>query len=297
MKTLAVALALSLLLAACGTTSPSAAPPSAAQATVANPAAAAGDHVLTLAFGGEQRRYEVHAPPGFTPAAKLPLVVVLHYRDGSPGRMREMTRFDAKADQEGFLVAYPEGVNGAFNALVCCGTADDVGFVKAVVGDLIASWGADPARVYATGISNGADMSFRLAVEAPGVFAAIAPVSGGFLGTKAADDPAFAPSKPVSVISIVGSADRQISGFSAGLAAWQRKAGCTATAAEWADPGKTLSRAAATCANGTEVVDYTVRGMGHSWPGGTTAGLGDPTTQANAVDLMWAFFAAHPRQP
>ncbi|UQX00790.1 hypothetical protein [Streptomyces sp. RerS4] len=57
---------------------------------------------------------------------------------------------------------------------------------------LVDTWKADPRRIYATGISNGADMSFKLAVELPGTPAAIAPVSGGCIGT-AAENPAYVP--------------------------------------------------------------------------------------------------------
>lgn len=106
-----------------------------------------------------------------------------------------MTGLDAKADKEQFLVVYPEGVGGQFSGLTCCGIQDDVGFVKAVATHLIEAWQADPDRVYLAGVSNGADMSLRAAVEASGVFAAVAPVSGGFYGNLP-DSPTTCPSIP-----------------------------------------------------------------------------------------------------
>ena len=102
------------------------------------------------------------------------------------------------ADREGFLTAYPDGINGGFNAFVCCGDADDVGFLKALTERLVREWNVDPDRVYLAGISNGGDLGFRAAVEAPGVFAAIGVVSGGFIGER----PARATYAPTSAPAI-----------------------------------------------------------------------------------------------
>jgi polyhydroxybutyrate depolymerase len=283
-----------LLLGIAGCGGARSAAPAATPDRSARPAEtpAPGDQTLTLDWAGVERTFEVHAPPSYRPGKPLPLVVVLHHRGGTPAVMREMTRFDAKADAEGFLVAYPVGLQGAMNAMVCCGGNDDVGFVRSMVEHLTRVWGVDPARVYATGISNGADMTYRLAVDVPGMFAAIAPVSGGFIGSKA-KDPAFRPARPVSVVSFIGSNDRQADLLEWGLLDWHRKANCVAGPQVWADPGKTITRTVAPCADGTEVVGYSVLGMGHAWPGGVAVSLGDPEANINAVDVMWAFFSKH----
>lgn len=246
---------------------------------------APGDHQLVLDHDGKEVGYELHAPPGYRPGQKLPLLVAIHYRGGDVTSMRQMTRLDAKADKEDFLIAYP-----------CCGIAEDVGAIRAIVEHLIQRWDADPGRVYATGISAGAQTAFNLAVEAPGMVAAIAPVSGGFRGSRAVDDPAYRPSRPVSVISFIGSRDRAADALETGLDHWRRKVGCTTGKAVWVDPGQTISRTPARCADGSEIVGYTISGMGHSWPGGADAGLGDSTVKLNTVDLIWAFFKAHPRR-
>lgn len=298
-RTTAVIAALTLMAGTCGCGPPGRdevpATNSAGSGMSSRPAEtpAPGDHRLVLDWDGKQRSYEVHAPPGYRPGQALPLVVVMHYRDGTPATMRAMTLFDGKADKEGFLVAYPVGIDGAVNALICCGSNDDVGFIRAMVEHVTNVWGADRKRVYATGISNGADMSFRMAVEAPGLFAAIAPVSGGFLGAKAATDPAYKPSQPISVMSFAGKDDQLLGAIEDGLSAWYQKLGCAAGAAEWVDPDRTVSRTTAGCADGSQVISHVVSGMGHAWPGGTSVGLGNPTTRINAVDAMWSFFVAH----
>ncbi|MFG2009713.1 alpha/beta hydrolase family esterase [Micromonospora sp. NPDC048868] len=109
---------------------------------------AAGDHRLTLAHGGADRRYLLHAPPGYDPARPTALVIALHFYPGSGARLRDMVGLDAVADRENFLVAYPDGQNGGFNALICCGTTDDVGFLKDLTAHLVRTWRADPDRVY-----------------------------------------------------------------------------------------------------------------------------------------------------
>ncbi|MFC7530923.1 alpha/beta hydrolase family esterase [Actinoplanes sp. GCM10030250] len=274
-----------LLLSGCGGGQP-AAPASPA------PRPAAGDHRLTLDVGGKQRTYLVHAPPGWTGDRTVPLVVGLHFYPGSGERLRDMIGMDAKADEHGFLVAYPDGVSGGFNALICCGAEDDVAFLKALTDRMIAEWRVDPDRVYAAGISNGADMSFRAAVEATGVFAAIGAVSGGFGGPRveAAD---YAPKRPVSVVTIIGALDQYYDVFRAGIRKWRERLDC--------EPGKTppsggVERTSARCADGSDVEVYVVTEMGHSWPGAKTGQMALPDAPIVATDVLWDFFAAHPRR-
>jgi polyhydroxybutyrate depolymerase len=284
-----------LLLAGCGggqpqpaaTTSPSEAPEAAA------PRPGPGDHKFTLEVGGKERAFVVHAPPGYTGDKPVPLVVGLHFYPGSGQLLKDMIEMDAKADEHGFLVAYPDGINGGFNALVCCGTEDDVAFLKALTDRLIADWKVDADRVYATGISNGADMSFRAAVEATGVFAAIGAVSGGF-GGSLTEAPDFMPKKPVSMLSIIGDLDQYYETFQAGLTKWRDRLNCKPVKTP---PGgkKTVKHSIAKCADGSDVEVYVVTDMGHMWPGATNGAMAIPGAPIVATDVIWDFFAAHPR--
>jgi polyhydroxybutyrate depolymerase len=285
-----LAVLIALAAGACGA-KPSApgAPPTAA---AAEEKPGPGDHQLGMTWKDVPRTYEVHVPPSYRPGATMPLVVAMHYRGGDAVKMRQMTKFDAKADEADFIVAYPNGVGGAMNALICCGSQDDVGFVRSMVEHLIADWGVDANRVYATGISNGADMAFRLSIEATGMFAAIAPVSGGFIGGRAESTPTFRPSTPVSVVSFVGHRDDGKDTIVRGLDVWRQRMGCQSAPVEWLD--SSTYRFVSSCADGSEVVSYALQ-MGHQWPGGAPVGLGEPDTTLNAVDIMWDFFARHPR--
>jgi polyhydroxybutyrate depolymerase len=254
-----------------------------------------GDHSLTISIGGASRAYLLHVPPGYQPNAALPLVIALHYRPGTAEAMRAMTNFDAKADEKRFLVAYPQGVGNQFNAFTCCGSQDDVGLVKAVVRQVVEDWKVDPDRVYLTGVSNGADLSFRAAVEAPGVFAAIAPVSGGFYGNSP-EQPDYAPTSPVSVVTFIGLGDPMAQTLQGGIKAWQDRLRCRpGRSAELA--AGTVHQAGSTCADGSEVEVYQVKDGGHAWFGATVGELADANPKLNATNLIWDFFAAHPRRP
>ncbi|MGW7367602.1 alpha/beta hydrolase family esterase, partial [Streptomyces sp. NPDC054841] len=251
-----------------------------------------GDQTVTMTWKGKQRVYTVHAPPGYTPTQQLPLVVVMHPYPADGTYAAKLTGFNAKADKEGFLVAYPNGMDQAYNALICCGSEDDVGFIGAMTKRLIGTWKADPRRIYATGISNGADMSFKLAVELPGTLAAIAPVSGGYIGT-AAQNPTYMPKVPVSVATFVGGLDKYYEDFEQGIKSWSERLGCKAGRPEKVRGNNT--RTSAKCRDKSEFMTYRLPDMGHKWPGSKDQTMGDPETGVNATDLIWEFFEAHPK--
>ncbi|WP_378741983.1 alpha/beta hydrolase family esterase [Nocardia brasiliensis] len=251
------------------------------------------DRTLHLEFGGKQRSYVVHTPPSYADSTSLPLVVAMHSFPGDAAQIATTTGLNAKADKENFLVVYPEGYSSAYNALVCCGTEDDVGFIRTVIAEMTAQWKADPRRVYATGMSNGGDMSYKLAVELPGTFAAIAPVSGGFIGAKAADE-SYKPSTPVSVITFLGGKDRYISQFETGITQWQRRLACTPTGAP-ASLAQGITLTKAMCGDGSEVHVYRLPEMGHGWAGAEQGVLSEPNAGVDATDLLWEFFQTHPK--
>lgn len=125
---------------ACGGGTQQTSSPAPSSSTVAP---APGKHWLTLEHGGATRKYRVHAPAGYDPARPVPLVIAMHPYPGNGSAMIGMTGLDEMAARENFLVAYPDGVAGGFNALVCCGAADDVGFLKAITEHLVADWRVD----------------------------------------------------------------------------------------------------------------------------------------------------------
>src|SRR5207248_524373 len=219
--------------------------------------------------------------------------------------------WDAKADAGHFLVAYPDGVNHAWNTGGgCCGTpgrenTDAVRFISAMIDAIGAEVSIDHNRVYATGISNGGIMAYTLACHTT-LFAAIGPDSATQLGPCA--NPA-----PVSLIHIHGTADKNIpyNGGEGDGFAHINGPPAPALNATWREidhcppPSITASGAVtasvAACPDGHAVALVTIEGAGHQWPGSTLTPaqrvlpVDTPSTALDATSVIWQFFAEHPR--
>jgi polyhydroxybutyrate depolymerase len=248
-----------------------------------------GTSIHHLDVGGHDRDYRLHKPAGVPASAAL--VVVMHGYSGSAAQAERGYDWDGLADSAKFVVAYPDGLERAWNVdgEGCCGRpgregVDDVAFISAAVADIVRNVGIDRAKVYATGMSNGAIMSFTLACSTD-IFAAIGPVAGTQLN-------ACRGPRPTSVMHVHGTADRLVpyaggQGFSVingpsvpdVNAFWRNVDGCGAPAATTSGP---VSTSTAACADNRGVVLITVDGGGHEWPG-------------FATQALWQFFAAHPR--
>lgn len=133
--------------------------------------------------GGLSRTYLTYVPRGAGRGS--PVVLVLHGAGESGAQIRIETGygFDRIADEQHFVV-YPNAFKGYWNA---CWTRedvsenqippDDVEFLGEVVRKLVREVGVDPLRAFAAGSSRGGFMAFRLALEAPSRFRAVAAVS------------------------------------------------------------------------------------------------------------------------
>ncbi|AQQ09833.1 Haloalkane dehalogenase [Sedimentisphaera cyanobacteriorum] len=301
-----------------------------AQPEEAGGAFGAGDRTRTIDVEGQERRYRIHVPPNYTADRKTPVVVAFHGGGGNPQSMIRLSGLNEKADDAGFVVVYPFGSgtdkdkNLTFNAGNVGGYAkrkkiDDVGFTKALLGDLEAVVNVDKERVFATGISNGGMMAYRVASELADRFAAIAPV-GGPMGTETCT-----PSRPVSVIHFHGTAD-ELAPFKGGkgkgspnvpaflrpeffsvdhsIQAWVKANGCgpvprVQKLPDVADDGMQVVRKTwGNGRDGSEVVLIKIEGGGHTWPGQNppVAFLGKSTKDISANDLMWEFFQKNARK-
>jgi polyhydroxybutyrate depolymerase len=138
----------------------------------------------SVMVGGHKRTYLLYVPRGLAKGA--PLVLALHGsgEDGTQMRVQTGYGFEREADAHGFAVAYPDGYEGYWNGCNIAGdyaantlNIDDVGFLSALADKLGREIGSDPARVFAAGVSRGGQMAFRLALEAPSRFRAVAAVS------------------------------------------------------------------------------------------------------------------------
>ena len=270
-----------------------------------------GSTGFSLSIGGLTRTYHVYRPAGLTSPA--PLVVFLHGGFGSGEEAERSYGWDAEADAHGFLVAYPDGYDHAWNVGGgCCGqpaskNLDDVAFISTMVAQIERAAPIDASHVYATGISNGGMMAYRLACSTT-LFAAIGPDSATELGS--CPDPAR-----TSVIHIHGTADHNIP-YNGGpgdgyahidgpavpsvVATWRQIDGCAAPSSTVSESG-VATTSLASCPDGRTVELITIAGAGHQWPGSAPKpviqrllGTDPPSNALNATAVIWEFFAAHP---
>ncbi len=287
--------------------------------TVADPnttaIAAPGDYRFSLNFGGIRREYLVHAPKSYR-GAPTPMLVALHGGGGDADFQADDSKYKliSKSEQAGFIAVFPNGYshlpNGVFatwNAGTCCGAAqkdnvDDVGFIREVIRRVERQVAIDPKRIFATGMSNGAMMDWRLACEAPEI-RAIAPVEGTDNTTGQC-----VPSHPVAVIEFHAADDPNVP-FNGGVGVGPSQANYAsvpATQAKWlalnhaeAVTKRVLTVSGAHCdlhlaGRGGAPVELCVTDIGgHSWPGaGTQQGRKAPSMAISANDLMWNFFSS-----
>ena len=277
-----------------------------------------GETAHTLTHAERERSYLLYVPASVNWDEPVPLVFVFHGGAGNAESAVRMSGFNAVADRYGFLVVYPNGTGRlsddkllTWNGGTCCGYAqeknvDDVGFVRAIVADLQTLVTLDPHRIYATGLSNGGLLSQRLGCEASDVFAAIAPVAGTL------NLPACSPAQPVSVIEFHGTDDQHIpyeggygpeslvdvdfASVKDSVDFWISVNGCDSQ--RQTDTFEDIQHETwKDCAGTTSVELYTIVGGGHAWPGGER-GWPDadaPPRSISASELIWEFFAAHPK--
>jgi polyhydroxybutyrate depolymerase len=291
-----------------------------------------GDHAREISHAGRTRSYLVHIPAAVADGEPAPVVLFFHGGTGTAAHAARSYSWNEKADTEGFIVVYPNGTGRlqTWNAMHCCGEAlrdnvDDVGFVRALLDDLKSVATIDESRIYATGMSNGAMFTHRLASEMSDVIAAIAPVAGT-MGGRARDGAEerrpSAPNQAVSVMIIHGLKDRNAPYHGGrpevGLVRERSDISIPETAKFWAevnvcdaaprpialDPalaGKVEGEEYVNPATGrAEVAVIRIIEGGHAWPGGAPParrGADPPIREWSATDAIWEFFRNHPKPP
>jgi polyhydroxybutyrate depolymerase len=278
----------------------------------------AGDITRKLMHDGLERSYILYVPASIKWNQPVSLVFLFHGGTGNAESAIRMSGFNKVADENGFLVAYPNGTSRVssdifltWNGGNCCGFAqqknvDDVGFVRAIISDLQSVAKIDSKRIYASGMSNGGILSQRLACEAADVFAAIAPVAGTLNFSPCS------PSQPISVIEFHGTDDQHIpygGGFGPKSLVNVNFVSVMDSVGFWSSFNKCYLQPQTDsvgdikhevwsgCEESTSVELYTINGGGHAWPGGLAgrAEADQPTQSISASQLIWRFFSAHPK--
>jgi polyhydroxybutyrate depolymerase len=239
---------------------------------------APGTTSATVQVGSVSRQYSLHVPTGYTGKTPVPLVTDWHPILLNNAFEQSNSGYLQKADTEGFVVAWPNGIDNAWNVGPCCTTSrsvDDVGFARALVAKLETQLCIDPKRIYAVGYSMGGGMSYKLACDATDLFAAVAPAAFELM---VENEWPCHPSRPISVMSFNGTSDfivpyaggasappnglpitNHFLGAEATFAKWAMLDGCTGQPMDTGGGCKTYSQ----CQAGVEVTACVKQGGGH----------------------------------
>jgi len=237
-----------------------------------------GRSTHTLSHGGRTRSFIINRPAGIgvNPTA---VVFVFHGYTNTATSVCNQAAVDSISALRGFLAICPQGVDNSWNAAACCGTAqfqniDDVGFARAMVDYIRRSgFNLDPARLLATGFSNGGMVSYRIACQASDVFTGAGISGGQYYG----DDIIryeCTPRQPRPVVHLHGTLDLVI-GFTPASNSYNRYATnigqCpTATREISRDPNYfnmvCLERTPGGICGRPGAAFCTYTAMGHSWP-------------------------------
>jgi polyhydroxybutyrate depolymerase len=226
---------------------------------------------VSITFGGAARSYDVHVGKKVTPGTAVPLLVNVHGLTNSPALQAQFSQMNPVADDKGFVVVYPAGLNASFNAGTCCGQSssggvDDVGFIRAIVAEAQTKICVDAKRVYQTGFSNGGMMSYQLACNAADLFAAVAPTEGSNMTR-----PPCKASRQVPLAAFEYQGDTVVSPATAQKSAqdWAKQNGCTDASPTSATVSSFTCDQWSKCGGGSSVWYCTLPGGTHYPPAGS----------------------------
>ncbi|HAX69164.1 MAG TPA: hypothetical protein DCY14_06140 [Anaerolineae bacterium] len=252
-----------------------------------------------LTSGGVTRTYLLHIPASAQSGQSAPLILNFHGLTSNAQEQESVSGMSAIADEYGWFVAYPNGLDEHWSTFPNQAGKADLQFVHDLIDALLAAYPIDPLRIYATGISNGGGMANRLACDLSDRIAAIAPVAGAYNAWENCN-----PARPVSVLAFHG-LDDQIApyeGIGRGnaeppirewVSAWAARNGCDSepvTASQ--TPTMTIEQWD-NCEANAAVILYTLGNHGHSWPGSSVMPAAITSQEADATRLMFEFFGQY----
>jgi polyhydroxybutyrate depolymerase len=265
---------------------------------------------------GWLRQYKLYTPSSYNPERPMPLVLVFHGHEGTGASIADVTRFNKLAEQKGFIVVYPDGIDHNWNLRgSSAGKVDDVSFVTALIDHLKQTRNIDSHRIYAAGFSKGAIFAQDLACELPDQIAAVASVAGSLPVRLQAKCQA---KTPVSMLMINGTNDLAVHyegdedksergaliSVPDTINLWQTINQCSSAPKVQQLPASNprsrfkvkVSRYPG-CSSGSEVTLMAVANGGHLWPGGASQDASVNKFNAdlgfNASQTIWDFFQRH----
>lgn len=269
-----------------------------------------GDYLKMAQVGDDPRQYLIHIPPSYDGTKKVPLMIFLHPFMGSAESAAELTSFNKKADEEGFIAIYPNGRFCEASGIRAWNITDfpnfmssDTDFVGTIMETAKEGLEIDPSKVFVAGFSNGGMLAQDIATKFSDKVAAVACVSGCMTGLE------NGPSEDVSVLMIHGAKDRivpyegRLGWFNEiGLPAmrsvdyardfWTRNDGLTQVERQTVKEGVLLERWTNPDKK-TELQIYTLDQIKHRYPGGNYDASNVVPGTIQATNVIWDFFKGH----
>jgi len=243
--------------------------------------------------GHTLRTYRLHLPRAYNAHRADPLVLSFHGH-GQTSLIQELqTHMSTLADQDNFVVAYPQGTIGA-DGHTGWNTGppnyphvNDVTFVAGLLDHIESTVCINVKQVYASGFSNGGGFTNVLACEMSSRFAAVAIVSGGIHPVIGGCHPVRA----VPLLEIYGTADHVVPyagnphndnepSVSQWLTAWAQLDSCSGPPTTILQRHGIREEIWHPCKSNSEIVSYQIAGGRHDWP----------TKGFDASTIIWFFF-------
>lgn len=163
----------------------------------------------TISHDNQVREYMLYVPSSYNSANPTPVVMNFHGFGGQAAEYMNYADMRSLADAENFILVYPQGTcldgSSHWNTSLPGGdnksSADDFGFIEALINDLNSGYNINQERIYACGYSNGGMFAYGLANYKSNLVAAVASVSGTMLDFNAPT------SHPMPVIHLHGTND------------------------------------------------------------------------------------------
>jgi polyhydroxybutyrate depolymerase len=311
-------------------------------------AVSAQDRGEIVKVNGFERSMVVHLPHGYDKAKRYPVVLVLHEVGGNAATIANITHFDEVADQNSFIAVYPNAKDGHWteseiqdvrqfggfgrrrggfgdmdaprDMVVGGKPVADIFYFNQLLDQMESEYSVDTNRIYATGLSEGGSMDFKLGCELAERIAAIAPVAATF-PVEMSDSCSNWAFRAVPVLMITGTEDPFVAyngrlSYGRGyfllsakdsVKAWAKIDGCGQKPRMTTITPKTGAgleakvETYADCNESSEAVLYSIVKGGHTWPGGVQympeRVIGKTDADLDATAVIWRFFSEHKMPP
>jgi polyhydroxybutyrate depolymerase len=259
---------------------------------------------------GERRRYLLYVPESYNPERSTPLIINIHGFVQWPANQMRVSQWNELADEHGFIVVYPSGTGFPLRWRVTDEPVKEIAFFSDLISKLEGEYNLDSTRIYANGLSNGGGMTMLLACNLSDRIAAVGMVAGAFQSTCGSNP----QPRPVPAIFFHGKQD-PIVPYEGGayertgiplpnipefVAAYAQENGCIPTPTTLMETGNVSGIRYSACDQDADVVFYTIRDGGHTWPGGSPLPewiTGKTSEEIDATQLMWDFFQEYSQKP